>query len=367
MCLTGAIADISRFFPEYSVEIIQTGVTTINLMIVFGALLAGRLSFIFSKKRLILTGLPLVVIGGLGGFFFHDTIYLFYLWSLVIGTGFGLFIPTVSSLLVDYFEGSERNRLAGIQTSFVNGGGVFLTFLGGLLAAIAWNYSYLVFLIAVPLVFIFALNLPSKKEYPDEKPKQYRIPNSVVYYFVTVIIFMLVYNAFPSNIALFISENNLGQASLAGGANAVFMSGGVFFGFVFSKISMRIGDYLFGFAHTMLVISYFILCNTQSLAIVFIAAFIGGMSISMTMPQAIYSVSLKIPPHAGVVVFSLIMSVSTNIATFISPTTIDFFSRFISNAGDSVSRLTAAGFLALFFMIAQFIFVRLSKKAVRSV
>jgi len=360
--MTGAIAKINEFFPSYSVEIIQTGVTAINLMIVIGALIAGWLSSKYTKKALILTGLPLIAIGGSCGFFFHDTINLFYLWSLVIGTGFGLLMPTVSSLIVDYFEGSERNQLAGIQTSFVNGGGVILTFIGGLLAAIAWNFSYLVFLIAIPLIIIFALKLPSKKENYAEKPERHKIPKSVAYYFVTVTVFMLVYNAFPSNIALFLNENDLGHASYAGGANAVFMAGGVFFGFVFTKFSTRIGDYLFCVAHTMLVICYFSLCSAQSLVLVFIVAFVGGMSISMTMPQAIFSISLKIPPQLGVVVFSLITSVATNIATFFSPVVIDFLSKFAMEESDSVSRFTIAGFLALIFAIAQFIRLKVSRR-----
>jgi len=357
MCYTiliGAIADIAAFFPEYSVATIQTGVTAINLMIIIGALLAGWFSIKTSKKKLILFGLSFIAAGGIGGFFFNETIFLFYLWSVVIGTGLGLFSPTAVSLLADYFEGEERNKLAGMQTSFVNGGGVILTFIGGVLAAIAWNFSYLVFLVSIPVLIIFAMKLPAKNKTVEEKSDWRGIPGRAAYYSVSIIIFMLLYNVFPSNIALYIHEKNLGDASLAGGTNAIFMMGGVFFGFVFSKFSLRIGDYLFGVGHAMLVICFYSICFAQSLAVVFIAAFVGGMSISMTMPQALYSVSQKIPPQAGVAVFSLIASISPNIATFISPAAIGALSGFVSDAGDSVSRFTAAGILAIVFAVFQF-------------
>jgi len=365
MCYTamvGAIAEIHKFFPQYDVVVIQTGVTAINLMIILGAVSAGWLSLMASKKRLILTGLLLISVGGAGGFFFHDTIQLFYFWSLVIGAGFGHFTPTVSSLLVDYFEGVERNRVAGMQTSFVNGGGMALTFFGGLLAAIAWNYSYLIFLIAVPLFIVFLVNFPRKNEYDGKRSDWRKIPKSVAYYCVSVVGFMLVYNAFHSNIAFFISEKHFADPSMAGGVSAVFMSGGVFFGFLFSKVSLKIGDYLFGLAHTMLVICYFSLCFTHTLAIVFPVAFIGGMSISMTMSQALYSVSTRIPPQTSVAVFSLVASVSPNIATFISPTVIGLLSRLVSDAGDSISRLTAAGCLALTFALIQYIVVTVRRR-----
>jgi len=358
MGMAGAIAEIKAFFPGYSVQVIQTGVTAINLMIIGGALAAGFLSSRTSKKTLIISGLTLVITGGVLGFLFHDTIYLFYTWSLVIGAGFGMFTPTMTSLLVDFFEGDERNKVAGMQTSFVNGGGVLLTFAGGLLAAIAWNFSYLVFLVAVPIMIVFTLKLPSKMMYPAEKTRWNNIPSSVAYYSFSIIIFMLLYNVFPSNIALYLQENDLGEAALAGGANAVFMCGGVFFGFIFARFSLKIGDYLFSVAHLLLVLCFFTLCFTGSLTIVLVVSFVGGMSISMTMPQAMYSISTKIPPETSVAAFALIASISPNIASFISPTVIGFLSNIFSSSGDSVSRYAAASVLGIIFAGIQFASVR---------
>jgi len=362
MSMVGAIADIKEYFPEYRVEVIQTGVTAINLMIIIGAFLAGLLSTRKQKKTIILTGLALVTIGGICGFLFHDTIFLFYLRSLVLGAGFGMFTPPMLSLLVDYFEGTERNKIAGMQTSFVNGGGVALTFIGGLLAGIAWNFSYFAFMVAVPIFIIFAINLPAKNKYKVERYDWRKLPVSVVYYAVSVIMFMLVYIVFPSNISLYLYENNLGNASLAGCVNAVFMAGGVFFGFVFFKFSPKIGDYLFSVAHLMLVICFITLCFTHSLVVVFAVSFVGGMSISMTMPQALYSVSMKIPPQISVVAFSLIGSISTNIATFASPMVIGLSSGFISEAGNSVSRFMIASLIALVFAGIQFLAVTLRRR-----
>jgi len=362
MGLAGAIAKIAVFFPGFSIEVIQTGITVINFMIIFGALSAGWLFLRASKKTLILAGLTFITAGGFGGYFFSDNIVLFYLWSIVIGTGFGYFMPTVSSLLVDYFEGGERNRMAGLQTSFINGGGMLLTFIGGLLATIAWNASYLVFLVAIPLFLIFAVNLPDRNEYDGKRPDFRKIPRSVAYYGVTIVCFMLVYNAFPSNIALFLSEKNIGQSSLAGGVNAVFMIGGVFFGFVFTKFSLCIGNYLFATGHAMLFICFFALRSTESLAVVFVVAFLGGMSISMTMPQAMFSVSKKIPPETSIAVFSLIASISPNVATFASPAIVGFLSRLVLDASDSVARFTVAGTMALIFAVAQFVFVTVRKR-----
>ena len=364
MCSAGisaSIAEISAFFPEYSVQVIQTGVNTISFVGIFTALISGWLSYRHPKKVLILTGLALVALSGIGGFFFHETLFLFYLWSMVIGAGLGFFGPPVMSLMVDYFEGGERNHLAGLQTSFINGGGVLLTFAGGLLATIAWNFSYLVFLGAIPIIVICALYLPRKNKISVGKKEKLKIPGSVNYFLMTTFLQALIYNVFPLNTALFLSEKGLGDASMAGSVNAIFMVGGVVMGLVFSKISLRIGDHLFGLSHLVLAIPFFIICNTESLILVFIAAFVSGTSISMTMPQCIYSVSTKMPPAIAPAIFSLALSVSPSIAYFVSPTVMAFLSGLISDAGDSVSRFFIAGILSLIFAILQFVIVSRSR------
>jgi len=355
--LTGAIADIAAYFPSYSVQVVQTGVNATNFMAIFGALFAGWLSYSRSKKALTILGLALVAAGGLGGFCFHDTIVLLYAWSLVIGAGLGLFTPPATSLMMDYFEGPELNRLAGWQTSFINGGGVILTFAGGALATIAWHFSYLSFLAALVILAVCALTIPMKNRFPAQKAEKQKIPRSVWYYCFTVFIFTLVYNAFMANIALFLSEKGLGNSSMAGAANAVFMIGGVCLGLVFNKFSKRFGEFLFGGAHIFMAVCFFMLCSSQSLIVIFIASFIGGSGISFTMPQSMYSVSGKIPPQTSAAVFSLIGSVAPSVGVFVSPTLIAFLSRLFSDTGDSVSRFMAAGMLAVVFAALQIVIV----------
>ena len=360
--LSGAIADIAAYFPTYSVQVIQTGMMAITLVSIPGAFIAGRLAFFHSKRTLVVVGFALVAAGGVGGFFFHDTIVLYYVWSCVIGAGMGFFQPLVVSFITDYFEGKERDQLAGLQTSFVSGGSVLLTFLGGLLAVVAWHFSYLVFLIAVPVLITCLINLPAKNRYAVEKAAKQKIPRKVSYYIISVFLFFLVYITFPSNIALYLSEKGFGSAALAGGANAVFMIGGVVMGLFFSGFNRRFGEYLFGFSHLILTVSLMLLCFGNSIAIVFIAVFVGGMGIGMTMPRAVLSLSAIIPPAAAATVFSFHATVAPSLAGFISPTVFAFLGGFVSDAGDSVSRLTAAAVMSAVLMVAQFIITAKTKK-----
>jgi MFS family permease len=358
MCFVGlaaAIADIAKAFPGQSIQLIQTSVTSINLVCILSALISGWLASSHSKKGLTLAGLFLVAAGGAGGFFYHSSLPLVYLWSLIVGCGMGLFTPPVSSLIVDYFDGDERSRLSGMQTSFINAGGVMLTFGGGLLAAAAWYYSYLAFLVAMPVLFICLANMPAKNKFTAPEAGKQKIPLPVYYYMAATFMLLLAYNVFTSNISLFISENQIGGASLAGSVNAVFMIGGVVCGFAFNKLSRRFGEYLFGISHLLLFVCFLLMYLNASIPVLAAAAFIGGSSISLTLPQCIFSVSSKIPPELSAGVLSLVASVSPSVATFISPTVFAYLGRLISGAGDSHSRFAAAAAVCLVFAGAMFV------------
>jgi MFS family permease len=366
MCFVGlsaAIADIAKAFPSYSVTVIQTGVNSINLVGVAGALVGGYLSYKYSKKALTLIGLSLVCLGGILGFFFHNSIEVFYCWSFVIGFGMGMYTPLVTSLIVDFFEGDARNRLSGMQTSFINGGGVILTFAGGLLAAAAWYFSYLAFLVSIPVIIICVVSMPKTNRFAAEKAAKPKMPRVVIFYMAAVFLSMLIYNVFPSNIAIYLSEHDMGNASVAGAANAVFMVGGVVFGFVFSKFSLRIGDYLFPVSHLVLAICFLILCLEPNVIVVFIAAFVGGSSISMSLPQSVFSVSTKIPPAISAGVISLVASIAPSIGTFLSPSLFGVLGKLVSDTGESISRYMAAGILSIIFAAGLFLVIRRGMKA----
>jgi MFS family permease len=345
MCFVGlaaAIADIAKAFPQYSLTVIQTGVTSINLIGFFTALLVGWLATRYSKKIITIVSLLLIAIGGLGGFLFHGSLPVFYCWSFVIGAGLGGFTPAVASLIVDHFEEDERAKISGLQTSFINGGGVLLTFGGGLLASIAWYDSYLAFLVAVPVLIICAICMPMKNKYTYQKTEKQKLPPIVFYYTANVFMAMLTYYVFVANISVYVSEKGLGHASLAGTANAVFMIGGVACGFIFPKLSHKFGEYLFSFAHILLLIGFVLLNLHASIPVLMVAAFIGGCSISLALPQSIFSVSSRIPPSLSASAMSMISSVAPCLATFASPAVFAFLSHFVSDAGDVASRFTAA-------------------------
>lgn len=61
---------------------------------------------------------------------------LLYCWAGLLGVGFGTVLPTTSGVLAENYDEKERGSLMGIQSVFTNIGAMYLTYVGGWVAAI---------------------------------------------------------------------------------------------------------------------------------------------------------------------------------------------------------------------------------------
>ena len=106
-------------------------------------------------------------------------------------------------MLIDYLDDGERSAVAGLQTAFVNLGGMALSFLAGLRAGTVWSNAYLVFLAAVPVFFLCLCGLPREKAAPGKADRGWRsgkLPRAVWLAALQTFLFAVIYFAFSTNI-----------------------------------------------------------------------------------------------------------------------------------------------------------------------
>ena len=98
------------------------------------------------------------------------------------------------------------------------------------------------------------------------------------------------------------------------------MIGGVLTGLVFDKLSARFQDKMIAFAFFALFIGYSMLNIFHgSLAVLFIAVFINGTSISMIVPQCIFSVSNIVDTTNSALANMFIVAIAPCLGGFLSP------------------------------------------------
>jgi len=124
--------------------------------------ITGRLIDRYGRLRILRFALVLYAVAGVGGYFL-DNLYLILLSRALLGVAVGMSMPTVITLIADYFEGAERQKFVGIQIAFMSIGGIVFIGLGGVLADFGWRYPFLIYLsslLVLPLTIMFLKESP---------------------------------------------------------------------------------------------------------------------------------------------------------------------------------------------------------------
>ena len=210
--LAPVVSAVVDAFPGTSALAAQMATTFLNLVLVGVALLSGTISRHFGRRKMCAGGMLLFALAGICGAFFTVGLWAVFVWSAFLGAGTGLFVPAVSSMMIDYLDDGERSAVAGLQTAFVNLGGMALSFLAGLLAGTVWSNAYLVFLAAVPVFFLCLCGLPREKAAPGKADRGWRsgkLPRAVWLAALQTFLFAVLYFAFSTNISLLLVERHV--------------------------------------------------------------------------------------------------------------------------------------------------------------
>lgn len=361
--VSSILANIATEFPDASVTTIQYLMTFPNLMIVAVSVIAAGLAERISKRTLAATGLLLAAVSGILSFAVHGSILILYVWAGMLGIGVGLVVPMANSLISDYFQENERDTMLGYQTGAANAGSMIMTYVGGVLATIAWQFDYLVYLLAIPgliltLMFVPKQNVVAKDTVTTEK-KKLKISAYEVLFCIVAAVYMLMFYLGPTNIALYFSEKQIGNTMTAGMASSLLLLGGVLMGFFFGKLAEKIGKHTITLGFMALFIGYTLIYIKGQLIPTYIGCILVGMSNPLVLPQCMGSVVSE-DKQRTTVMMSVVFAIA-NLGTFLAPA-ITTISRIVMHAETAASRFAFAGMVTGILMCVSFIWIQVSRK-----
>lgn len=157
--LTPSIAAFSHHFVGTPTTTIMfansiTGIVSVPVSVLSGMLLP-KVGF----KRAGIIGVLVMSLCGAFPFLLADTQnYLFVIASRIgVGIGLGIMFPVGSATIIALFSGGRRSRLLGLGTTVQFVFALVYTTVAGALTEIAWNYSFLTYLIGlIPLAVVVA-------------------------------------------------------------------------------------------------------------------------------------------------------------------------------------------------------------------
>jgi MFS family permease len=365
ICITSILARISELFPQYSTITIQYLATCPSVMIIFTALLTGKLVEYIAKKYLALFSASLFIVAALGGFFFHGSLILLFLWQIVLGIGIGILVPLGTSLIADYFTGEERSGLMGLQSAIISVGGVLLSLISGLLATVVWYYSFLALLLIIPGFILLLFGLPLDRPLHTAKTNGGRIHVTlkvVIFYGVTAFLFMMFYNVISTNLSMHLKENGITGSVNSGIATAVFMLSGAVAGVLFKFFKRILGERVIALGFFNLAAGSLITGVAESFVLVLIGVFIAGFSLSIVMAQVVISIAEREKPAAVTMSIALNMAIN-NLGAFLSPN-FTKISKLVVNSDKAASRYLMVGILAMAVAIVLFLILGRQRKGV---
>ncbi|MBD2255963.1 MFS transporter [Pseudanabaena sp. FACHB-2040] len=165
--LAPALPQIQRFFqdvPDASFWV-KLMLTMPGLFTALSAPVSGILVDRLGRKPLLLAATLLYGFAGGAGLVLSSISGLL-VSRAVLGVAVGAIMTSSTTLIADYYQGTQRNQVMGVQAAFVSFGGVAFLILGGVLADVGWRFPFLIYLMAF---VVFGLVLVAITE-PRQKP-----------------------------------------------------------------------------------------------------------------------------------------------------------------------------------------------------
>ncbi|WP_088226058.1 MFS transporter [Desulfosporosinus sp. FKB] len=320
--ITPAIAAIGGAFPNVSFStllLVSTIPSLISIPVsVFGGGLAGKS---VKYRTLVIFATLMFSLGGAIPYFLNDFTSILIARGF-FGLGLGLIMPINSALIFNLVPPDKQANVMGINGVIMNIGGIVLQLLGGVLASVRWNYSFLAHALGLITFIIIILFLPEpqKANMPagsaDNAASTLKMPASVfgwciVFGVVTILDYPSLTNM--SSVLLTIKAN----AAVAGVVLMFMTVGGMLAGAVFGKVYKKIGRQTLSVGVIFFTVSQILFSFSQSVPIFMLGEACLGVGLTLCMSSIYMLAGASVHPSQTPMAMSIIVS-GMNLGGFLS-------------------------------------------------
>lgn len=345
-----ALGSISEAFPEANATTIKL-ITTLHAFFIIPFLfVTSFLAKKYAKKTLLIVGLVLYLIAGTAGGF-ADSIGWLLATRALLGVSVGLIMPLSTSLVSDFFEGAERTAMMGRVGSSINLGGMISTILAGALAAISWRYTFGVYGLALLILLFVILFLPyvkpekqeqEKRENKQSKPAS--IPASIYGLGGLMFGLFVVFFSIPSNMAIYLQENNIATAEVAGLVIAMGTLGGFTAGFLIGRTQTLLKNLFLPIMLALMGTGFGLIAFAPSLGAIAPGVIVLGFGFGSILPTLFDRVSIVASGRQMVQAMAIVQSF-LYLGQFVSPLVLDGLSAGIGDGSTQFVYMMLSVFL----------------------
>ncbi len=136
-----------------------------SLIIVLFAPVAGYLSDIFGRRRILIAAMLVYAVVGIAPFFLEN-LYQILACRIVVGLCEAIALTVTTTMIGDYFKGANRDKWLGFQTAVASLSATLLIFVGGLLGGLfGWHGPFLIY--GISLILVIGIVMFTWEPVPD--------------------------------------------------------------------------------------------------------------------------------------------------------------------------------------------------------
>lgn len=324
-----ALGGVQNNFASASSMLVKLVVTLPALICIPVGLLNGTFMKFMSKKNLILIGLILYLVGGVASFF-SVNIYMLLTTRVILGLGLGITAPLSLVLIGDFFHGKERAKFMGYSTASTNLGGIISTLVVGFLSGFGWQYSFLVYLVAIIVIVLVILFLPKSPNEIDAEDKDIEATNlhniekqiplniGIFKYAIIILLALIAFYSIPTNLDFLLEFKKLGSAKLAADIISVSTFISLISALAFGKLIKKFKAYYSLIIFALMAIGCFLIGSGTSLWVVILGAMLNGLGFGGIVPfTMLFAANIVHKTHTSLSI--IIVTSALYLGEFLSP------------------------------------------------
>jgi MFS family permease len=309
MMAAPAVKPLAAAFPGTNALLVQWVVTISSLFILPTLFMAGKLGRRFSRKNILIAGLLLYIIGGVGPAFMNS-FEMIFVCRAILGLSIGLISPTFNALIAENFQGKERSRMNGIQTSINGiGGAIFLSF-GGIIASFGWRDVFLTYLYAALLFILVIAFLPKFPPIQVEQMAKGTVKLPKFFFAVAAAagLHSMMFTLIPTNLSLFLSNNGIGSIASVGYLTAFALVGVFVGGLAVTRLSSMLKKRLVPLDLALMAGGFLLLGSAHTVWTVALSVFMIGLAEGMLFPLSFIKTAEVVPKLSLTTAISLMLA-----------------------------------------------------------
>jgi MFS family permease len=271
----------------------------------------------YGRRRIVLFCVVLFALSGTAGLYL-DSLVAIIVSRAVLGACVAGTLTGATTLVGDYFDDSDRNRVLGMQSAFVAFAGVVFLLAGGALAELHWRAPFAVHAIAI-LILPFAIVTIREPQRPsaasDSRARGASAPARVIVLVVSLYVvsffLQIAFYMIPVQLPFFLREMGISSPGQTGMALATMTACAAVVASQYRKIEARIDrTVILTICLSTVCAGFFLVSAATSYRQVVVAMIVMGLAMGLNFPNIMTWLMARTPAHVrGRVVGGLTMCI----------------------------------------------------------